>query len=161
MYLLHWHVGRQLCEACVPFGIKCACATQYLPQSGQRAPAGLVNAFSRDSVPYCPLSAWRWKEVCLACDWIWGTQSKSREDHDNFFKKYLEVLTRLHVWRNILLTTCFSLEQFIVIEKCPKEKLNTAVGHVIFFSNRHGTFIGIVVKYIPIKMLCPPPVPTA
>lgn len=45
------------------------------------------------------------------------------------------------------------------VEKCPKEKLNTAVGHVIFFSNRHSTFIDILMKCIPIKRFPPSPSP--
>ena len=112
---------------------------------------GLVNSCGRGSISCCPRLAWRWSEVNLACDWTWGTKSNSREDHEDFFKKYLEVLIRLHVWRKILLTTCFSFKQFMLIEKCPKEKLNRAVGHVIFSSDRHGTFIRTLMKCIPIK----------
>lgn len=44
VHLLHWHVGRQLCEAFVPFGIKCACAVQYLLWPAQRGPGECLQA---------------------------------------------------------------------------------------------------------------------
>ena len=110
------------------------------------------------------LAAHSWHGVGMKSGWpvtgSWAPKAIAERIMMIFLLKYLEVLIRLHVWRKILLTTCFSLKQFMLIEKRPKEKLNTAAGHVIFFSNRHGTFIGILMKYIPIKTLSPPPAPS-
>ena len=110
------------------------------------------------------LAAHSWHGIGMKSGWpvtgSWAPKAIAERIMMIFLLKYLEVLIRLHVWRKILLTTCFSLKQFMLIEKRPKEKLNTAAGHVIFFSNRHGTFIGILMKYIPIKTLSPPPAPS-
>ena len=139
-----------------PFIYRWSCDPVWLWASGE----GLVSSFSCGSIYWYPLLAWHCNEVHLACDWIWRTTSNSSEDHEVFvFLKHLEVFIRLHVWEKILLTTCFSFKQFMLIEKYPKEKLDTAVGHVIFFSNRHGTFIRILMKCIPIKSAVPAPYP--
>jgi hypothetical protein len=144
-------VGRQSSEASALLGWQHTCLTHL--GSTEKV---LAKPFSPNSLACCGPLVWNetkstWPVIASEVPRAIGsirTMSLKKKKVPWSFNKVL------CLEKNITYTMLF-FKQFMLIEKCPKEKLNSS-GACYIFLNRHSPLIGILMKYIAIKMFSVP-----